>query len=130
MRPRVFDSAKFKTGHDEYYSTSYMDRELGKYQRHLVTNFDAKRGQALRKLEEETKTRSATMDLDLNMAAFEMTTTNKRDLSRYILEDVLSCKQGERFVVLIAKDANDSSWFGGDPKKVAAIQKKEKIGGM
>ena len=108
----------------------YSDAEMKKfddsYQKQILFNFSERRGVEKKKAAEGRGSRSADLDLDHNTQAFNVETTDFRELSRYPLEDMLKSRQGTKFLVLIAKDAAE---YEGIPKDAAKLQREAGIGG-
>jgi len=46
------------------------------------------------------------LDLDVTLTSFSSATTDRHELSRYVLEDLLSCKVGCRFIACIRVSAS------------------------
>ena len=77
----------------------------------LMLNF-MKKHMGKKKTEEErvaSASRSATMDFDLSVRAANVTTRDIRELSRWVLEDLLACDEGKRFVVCTLKNLGDDT---------------------
>ena len=108
LRKDTFDTDRFKKGHDEVYSKAEMDKFDVDYNKQLGFDF-CQRRRTKNKDVNARASRSATeeQDLDSNIEAFGVNTTDRRQLSRYILEDILKCYEGERFLVLIRKTENE-----------------------
>ena len=80
-------------------------------------NFSKQRSTAKKQIAAvQRASRSAKLDLDHNVGAHAVSTTNFRDLSRYIVEDMRRAMVGTKFLVCDSKDAN----FGGKQKQIAA----------
>ena len=78
-----------------------------KFQTQLKFRLDAKR-QSTKIKEAKASTRSVVADdLDSNDAAFEVRTQNFKELSRYVLEDVIACKQDTTLLLCVAKELNE-----------------------
>ena len=69
--------------------------------------------------------RSAVLDLDHNVGAHAVSTTDFRDLFCYLMEDMISVVVGARFLACVAKHAD----FGGKQKQIAADQRKVNVAG-
>ena len=67
--------------------------------------------------------RSAVLDLDHNVGAHVVSTTDFCNLSCYIMEDIMRVMMGTRFFVCVAMDAD----FGGKQNQIAADQKKVNV---
>ena len=126
LRTGAFDREKFKPGHEMIYSESEMENFEAAFQKQLLFNFDAKRR---RRKKDERRGLRSDLDLDANEDVATMKTTDRRELSRYVLEDLLKCGGGEQFLVCIRKDRVDDLGFGQIPDKAAKAQRKSKIGG-
>ena len=113
LRPDTFDSEQFKKKKKvkkgeapivPEYSRSDMMRFDAAFQSQLLFNFDEKRG---RKKSSETRgSRSKNDDLDSEMRGSGMETCERKELSRYVIKDVLRrdiSDVGTQFLVLIKK---------------------------
>ena len=101
LRKDTFDSDRFKKGHDEVYSKSEMDKFDVDYNKQLGFDF-CERRRTKNKAVNARASRSATeeQDLDSNVEAFGVNTTDRRQLSRYLLED----RQNGRGTGCMARD--------------------------
>jgi len=57
---------------------------------------------------------------------FNIETTDFREPSRYVLEDMLKSHLDDKFLILIAKDSTE---YAGIPKDAAKLQREAGIGG-
>jgi len=95
LRPSTFDSDAFKKGHAQRYSEGERKKNEDAFQRSLVFNFDASYAKKKQQKRDDSQlgrsSRSSTaQDLDhINLSAYNVQTTNRRELSRYIVEDVV-----------------------------------------
>ena len=97
------------------------------FQKQLYFNFSERRGADKKRRDGFRASRSAEIDLDSDILSHEVATTDFRELSRYCLEDLLRCQLGDKFLVVVAKVANND--LGGAPKKAAACQRRVGTGG-
>ena len=128
LRPSTFDKDLFGVGAADVYAEEEIAAFDTKYQQQLVFNFDQKRRSKKQATSGGRASRSQEqMDLDTNLAAFNMETTDRRELSRYVLEDLLSCQLGDRFLMLIKKSKSED--FADKPEMAAVAQQTRGIGG-
>lgn len=103
LRPSTFDKDLFIRGHPTIYSEEDMLRFDANFQKQLSFNFCATR--ATRKktalMQDSRASRLRDIDLDVAPASFSLATTDRHELSRYILEDLLSRQVGCRLIVCI-----------------------------
>ena len=106
-----------------------MDKYDRNYQTQLLFNFAQKRASKKRALADEGRSsRSASLDdLDYNNAAFHVESTNFQELSRYILEDVLQCKPGDKFLLCLPADSGPVHSL--DLTAIARAQTLQNVGG-
>ena len=109
LREDTFDPKPFRKGMQEKYSKSEIDRFDSDFKRQLHFNFAATRNTQKQRQSQEATRASRLRDIDLDLIPHDLTTLSSKrsDLSRYILEDMLDCPPGSRFIVCIATDAND-----------------------
>ena len=107
LRPSTFDKDLFIRGHPIVYSEDEMVQFDANYQKQLSFNFCATR--ATRKKAAAMQDARASLlrdiDLDVTPTSFSLATTDRHELSRYILEDLLSHQVGCRFIVCIRESA-------------------------
>ena len=107
LRPSTFDKDLFIRGHPTVYSEDEMVQFDANYQKQLSFNFCATR--ATRKKAAAMQDARASLlrdiDLDVTPTSFSLATTDRHELSRYILEDLLSHQVGCRFIVCIRVSA-------------------------
>jgi len=103
LRPSTFDKDLFIRGHPTVYSEEDMLQFDANFQKQLSFNFCATR--ATRKktalMQDSRASRLRDIDLDVAPASFSLATTDRHELSRYILEDLLSRQVGCRLIVCI-----------------------------
>ncbi len=106
--PTTFDTKRFIRGHPQVYSMDDIVQFDTDYQKQLSFNFSAMRA---------TRKKSASMhearasclrdvDLDITPTLFSRDTTDRHKLSRYVLEDLLSCTVGCWIIVCIHSGAH------------------------
>jgi len=112
LRPHTFDHELFRRGKEDIYSIAEMERFDADYRRQLHFNFSATRTTQKQKQAFDATRSSRLRDVDLDALpdnTSPTTSSSKRqDLSRYILEDILDCPVGSRFIVCIATEDNDN----------------------
>ena len=97
------------------------------FHRQILFNFSERRGAEKKNaLETGRISRFVDVDLDHNTQAYNVETTDHRELSRYVLEDMLRTRQDDKFLVLVDKSAEE---YSGSPKDAAASQRKSGLGG-
>jgi hypothetical protein len=105
--PSTFDKDLFICGHPTVYSEDEMVQFDANYQKQLSFDFCASR--ATRKkaaaMQDARASRLRDIDLDVTPTLFSLATTDCHELSRYILEDLLSHQVGSRFIVCIRVSA-------------------------
>ena len=139
LRPDTFNSERFKKRKKvkkgeapivPEYSRSDMMGFDAAFQSQLLFNFDEKRG---RKKSSETRgSRSKNDDLDSEMRGSGMETCQRKELSRYVIEDVLRrdiSDVGTQFLVLIKKSAVDDLNIGVVAEELAEQQHLSGIAG-
>ena len=127
IRNDVFDHSQFRN--KEVYTRAEMDKFDRNYQTQLLFNFAQKRASKKRALADEGRaSRSASLDdLDYNNAAFHVESTNFQELSRYILEDLLQCKVGDKFLLCLPADSG--SIHSIDLTAISKEQTLKNVGG-
>lgn len=111
---------------DESYSNEMKSFDDA-FQKQLYFNFSERRGAEKKSRDGSRASRSGEIDLDCDVLSSEVATTDFRELSRYSLEDLLRCQLGDKFLVVVAKLANNE--FGGAPKNAASRQRGVDTGG-
>ena len=111
---------------DESYSDEMKSFDDA-FQKQLYFNFSERRGAEKKSRDGSCASRSGEIDLDCDVLSHEVATTDFRELSRYSLEDLLRCQLGDKFLVVVAKLANNE--FGGAPKNAASRQRGLDTGG-
>jgi hypothetical protein len=130
LRPHVFDKDKFKMGRPELYSREEMAAYDVEYHKQLLFNFDERRGGRAGAVADAIRpTRSAQFDMELDSGEFTGESTDRLRLSRYAVEDLLSCGEGDRFHICIAKDVDSDDDFDRIPSDAALQQMEKNIGG-
>ena len=124
-RPCIFDDQRFRPGQPPVYAVSEMDTFDAAFEKQLTFNFSQRRSSHKKLMAEQRVSRSAILDVDHDVAAHNVTTTDFRDLSRYVMEDMVAATAGTRFLVCISKDAD----FSGTPMDVARDQRKHGVAG-
>ena len=105
------------------YSTDEVALFEKKYQQEICFNFSATRHSQKKQFEEgrsSRSTQSSTLD------TIDDSTSNYRDLSRYILEDLLRCHEGTAFLLCLPADY--SAHLGLDLHSISKQQKQHGIG--
>eukprot|EP00956_Cyclotella_meneghiniana_P006181 scaffold8084_cov58-Cyclotella_meneghiniana.AAC.1 len=105
-----------------------MDDFDRKFQSQLLFNFAQKRA-SKNKLDQQSRaSRSASLDdFEYNNDAYHVNTTNFQELSRYILEDLLKCGVGMKF--LLCLPVKSGSTYEIDLQTVAFEQREQGVGG-
>jgi hypothetical protein len=82
------------------YSTDDIDRFDADFKKQIHFNFSATQNNLKQKQSQEATCASRLRDIDLDVIQRDTSTltTNRSDLSRYILEDVLDCPPGSQFI--------------------------------
>jgi hypothetical protein len=90
------------------YSEDKMVKFDANFSKQLSFNFCATR--ATRKkaaaMQDSRASRLRELNLDVTPTSFSSATTDRHELSRYVLEDLLSCKVGCRFIACIRVSAS------------------------
>ena len=111
LRPHMFDHKLLRGGKEEIYSIAEMERFNADYRRQLHFNFSAtwttqKQKQAF-DATHSSRLRDVNLDALPDITSLTISSSQRQDLSRYILEDILDCQVGSRFIVCIATEDND-----------------------
>ena len=114
--PATFDTQMLSHGHPPVYSKEAMNEFGASFQKQLSFNFCARR--ASRKkwalILESCASRLCEINLDLTApASFSLKSSDRHELSRYVLEDLLSCPVGSCLIVCIRVGAT------GNPTKLS-----------
>jgi hypothetical protein len=96
-------------------------------EKQLVFNVSERRASAKKQAAAGRSSRSVVLDLDHNQDSHGVSTTDLRDLSRYLMEDILCSLTGTHFVVCVVKTAD--AGFGGVPACITAEQHWSELGG-
>ena len=111
LRPHTFDHKLFRRGKEDIYSIAQMERFDADYRRQLHFNFSATRTtQKQKQAFDATRSshlRGVNLDALPDSTSSTIISSKQQDLSRYILEDILDCPVGSRFIVCIATEDND-----------------------
>ena len=122
----MFDHKLFRRGKEDIYSVAKMERFDADYRRQLHFNFSATRTTQKQKQAFDATRASRLRDVDLDALPDNTSSTiissKRQDLSRYILEDILDCPVGSRFIVCIATEDNDDEPSKYYSETVRAIQ--------
>ena len=91
------------------YSEDDIDRFDAEFRKQIHFNFSATRNTQKQKQSQEAIRASRLRDIDLDVIQRDTSTvtTNRSNLSHYILEDILDCPPGSRFIICITTDAAD-----------------------
>lgn len=83
-----------------------MDEHDSHFQNQALFNFDSSRTKLRNAMSvlAGRATRSLAADLDVGLAENIIESLDYKQLSRYVIEDVLKCQVGHRFLACIAKD--------------------------
>jgi hypothetical protein len=110
LRPHTFDHELFCRGKEDIYSIAEMERFNADYRRQLHFNFSATWTTQEQKQAFDVTRASRLHDVDLDTLPDSTSSTiissKQQDLSRYILEDILDCPVGSRFITTMTKRAN------------------------
>ena len=128
IRSDTFDSDRFKKGEPIVYTDDAMLEYDNKYSEQLGYDFSQRRASKKKNDTARASRSTADIDLDTNEDAYNVETSDFRQLSRYILEDMLKCKEGDKFLLLLPKDAKEGS-STNIPKSVPKQQQTDNIGG-
>lgn len=115
LRPATFDTQMFSRGHPHVYSEEEMAKFDASFQKQLLFNFCAMHA-SCKKLALMLDSHASCLreiDLDLTPASFSLESSDHHELSRYVLEDLLSCLIGSHLIVCI--------WVGatGNPTELS-----------
>ena len=124
-RPACINDAAAASPMDD--SKDQMKAYDDAFHRQILFNFSERRGAEKKNaLETGRISRSVDVDLDHNAQAYNVETTDHRELSRYVLEDMLRTRQDGKLLVLVDKSAEE---YSGSPKDAATSQRKSGLGG-
>ena len=111
LRPHTFDHKLFRRGKEDIYSIAEMEQFDADYRRQLHFNFSATRTTQQQKQAFDATRASHLRDVNLDALPDSTSSTiissKRQDLLRYILEEILDCPVGSRFIVCIAMEDND-----------------------
>jgi hypothetical protein len=109
LRPEIFCHEPFRKGSSNMYSEDDIDRFDAEFRKQIHFNFSATRNTQKQKQSQEATRASRLRDIDLDVIQRDTSTvtTNRSNLSHYILEDILDCPPGSRFIICITTDAAD-----------------------
>ena len=128
IRSDVFDASIFKG--KEVYSREDMDSFDRAYQQQLLFNFAqtrASKKQQKQQTNDRASRSSSLDDLDYNNEAFNVESNNFQELSRYILEDLLKCSVGDKFLLCLPVNSGDVHNI--PLKEIARAQTQNNVGG-
>jgi hypothetical protein len=105
--PLTFDVKLFSRGHPQVFSSDEIARFDTEYQKQLSFNFSATRASRKKSatMLDAPSSRHRDVDLDIAPSLFSRDTTDRLELSQYILEDLLNCKVDCRIIVCIRSGA-------------------------
>ena len=126
LRPDTFDTKKFKKGHATVYTTDAMDEHDSSFLNQAQWNFDSARAK-LRKSAGESLGRMTRSDLDAAADEDVVETMNYKQMSRYVVEDILSSKVGTQFLLCIS--TNLDAHHHNVLSMSARIQRSRGVGG-
>jgi hypothetical protein len=129
IRPDTFDKKRFEKGHPTVYTSAQMESHDDALSRQIAFNFAETR--ASRKAEQDDRQmRSREVVFDLTSSPFEDGgKVSFKDLSRYTVEDVLKCREGEPFLLCIHTSCDSKNEHDGGLAVAAAAQKLAGLGG-
>jgi hypothetical protein len=134
LRPHTFDHERFYRGKEDIYSIPEMERFNANYRRQLQFNFLATRTTQKQKQAFDATRASRLRDVDLDAlpdnTSSTISSSKRQDLSRYVLEDILDCPVGSRFIVCIATEDNDDEQSRYYLETARAIQSDFKSEGL
>ena len=112
LRPHTCDHKLFRRGKEDIYSIAEMEQFDADYRRQLHFIF-WQHGPLRKKKQAFDATHSSHLhDVDLDVLPDNTLSTfsssKRQDLLQYILEDILDCPIGSRFIVCIAMEDNDN----------------------
>jgi len=114
LQPHMFDHKLFHRGKEDIYSIAEMDRFDADYRRQVHFNFSATRTTQKQKQAFDTTRASRLRDVDLDAlpdsTLLTIISSKRQDLLQYILEDILDCPVGSRFIVCIVTEDNNDKW--------------------
>ena len=126
IRPDVFDHTPFRK--EEVCTRAEMDDFDRKYQSQLLFNFAQKRASKKQSEQPGRASRSSSLDdFECNNNAYHVNTTNFQELSRYILEDLLKCGVGDKFLLCLPIKSGPT--YEIDLQTIAFQQRENKVGG-
>jgi hypothetical protein len=112
LRSNAFNLHLFRKGHSKIHSDDDMKHFNAAFQKQLNFNFAAT--WATRKKNGEDVWSSHLHDIDLNSVPdFLRDTTNRHELSRYVLKDILACTIDTPFILCIREDGDHDEVAGG-----------------
>lgn len=123
VQPDVFDAAQFKRGHPIVYDEAEMSQfDDMFFQRQLLFNFSERHASVKKKADKNVRiSRNTEEDIIKDVAVHKVEASGFRELSRYILEDMMRATVGDRFLLCIFKSV-DFFWeahsgFAGSKEK-------------
>ena len=134
LRPHTFDHKLFRRGKEDIYSIAEMEQFDADYRRQLHFNFLATRTTQKKKQVFDATRSSHLHDVDLDAlpdnTLLTFSSSKCQDLSQYILEDILDCPVGSRFIVCIAMEDNDDKRSKYYSETARAIQSEFRSKGL
>ena len=124
IRPTVFDTERFKQNDLIVYSPSDISEFDTNYQKQICVNFSQTRSTQKKRFQEARTSRSAAT---VNLDSVDEGTATYRELSRYILEDLLRCKEGTPFILCLPVTYGDTVSL--DLRSIAKEQFRHSSGG-
>ena len=115
LRHHTFDHEPFRRGKKDVYSIAEMEQFDADFHMQLHFNFLATQTTQKQKQVIDATRASRLRDVDLDAlpeitANLSVISSKRQELSRYVLEDILDCPVGSRFIVCIAAEDNDDNW--------------------
>ncbi len=124
--PDTFNHELFRRGKPDMYCIAEMEQFDTDFRLQLHFNFLATRNTFKKKQSLGMNCASHICDVNLDALPPENSTlvlsSKRKELSRYVLEDILDCPVGCRFIICIAADnTNDDAWGGYYAERASAI---------
>ena len=116
LRPHTFDHEPFRRENQDMYPIAEMERFHAKFRMQLHFNFLATRTTQKQKQAIDATCASQLRDVELdalpeNTSTLSVISSKRQELSHYVLEDILDCPVGSRFIVCIATEDNNDDWY-------------------
>ncbi len=121
--PSTFDTKQFIRGHPQVYSHKEIVQFDANFQKQLAFNFCATRASRKKSvlMHEARTSRLCDMDLDVTPTSFSLDSTDCHKLSKYILEDLLSCPVGCQIIICIHSGAK------GNPTEESYLEQAKHV---